>query len=190
VTFGNGDGLDDAGCTTEAGRVVELDGVNTRPIAEKPPHPQAADMAVRPGDPVIIVVAPSREVDGRRTHSNRGQLFDSSVDGRVLVTRSTQPLLDGCRVLIGEGIDPVTRVVMRHAGSDKDALRSTVGAAAKLTVSDSDTGRPKFKTFKPWKRGEETGAGEAPVQETEPAVLDQPPDAHAAPAADGKGGST
>ena len=50
-------------------------GPNTRPIAEKPPHPQAADMAVRPGDPVIIVVAPSCEVDGRRTYSNRGAVI-------------------------------------------------------------------------------------------------------------------
>jgi hypothetical protein len=55
VTFGNGDGLDDAGCTTEAGRVVELDGVNTWPIAENSPHPQAA---VTPVDPVVTVVAP------------------------------------------------------------------------------------------------------------------------------------
>jgi hypothetical protein len=181
----NGDGLDGSRCTTEAGRDVEVGTVNTRLLAEKSTQPQDGT-----ADLVVLTVSPTIGADGRRQYSGRGQLFDGAVDGRMIVTRSTQPLLDGCRVLIGEGIDPVSRVVMRHAGSDKDALRSTVGAAAKLTVSDSDTGRPKFKTFKPWKRGEETGAGEAPVQETEPAVLDQPPDAHAAPAADGKGGST
>jgi hypothetical protein len=31
-------------------------------------------------------------------YSNRGQLFDGFVDGRLIVARSTQPLLDGCRV--------------------------------------------------------------------------------------------
>jgi hypothetical protein len=51
----NGDGPDGAVGTTEAGRVVELDGVNTWPIAENSPHPQAA---VTPVDPVVTVVAP------------------------------------------------------------------------------------------------------------------------------------
>ena len=34
-------------------------------------------------------------------------------------------MLDACRVLTGEGADPLTRVVMRHAGQDHDALRSS-----------------------------------------------------------------
>jgi hypothetical protein len=64
---------------------------------------------------------------------------------------------------------------MRHAGQGRhDALISTVGAAAKLTVNDSDRGRPKFKTFKPWKPGEGTGAGWPPVRETAPALPDPP----------------
>jgi hypothetical protein len=32
-----------------------------------------------------------------RVYSSRGQLFDGAVDGRLVVARSTQPLLDACR---------------------------------------------------------------------------------------------
>ncbi len=38
---------------------------------------------------------------------------------------------------------------MRHDGSPHDALRSTVGAAAKLTVVDDDGGKPIFKKWSP-----------------------------------------
>jgi hypothetical protein len=36
-------------------------------------------------------------------------------------------LCDGARVLDAEGVDPATKLVMRHEGSPYDALRSTVG---------------------------------------------------------------
>jgi hypothetical protein len=54
--------------------------------------------------------------------------------GRILVESSRQPLLDACRALIAEGADPNAWVIMRHQGSDVDALRSKVGLAARLTV--------------------------------------------------------
>jgi hypothetical protein len=98
-------------------------------------------------DAIAITVSPSREADGRRAHSSRGPLFDSAVDGRTIITRSTQPLLDGARALIAEGVDPARRIVMRHAGSDVDALRSTVGAAAKLTLEEGE----RLPTLRPWK---------------------------------------
>jgi hypothetical protein len=50
-------------------------------------------------------------------YSNRRQLFDGAVDGRIIVTRSTQPLLEGCRALVAEGIDPATPIAMRYAGA-------------------------------------------------------------------------
>jgi hypothetical protein len=56
--------------------------------------------------------------------------------GRVIVTRSTTPMLDAARALLAEGMDPATQLVMRHAGAKHDAMRSTVGAATGLTVSD------------------------------------------------------
>jgi hypothetical protein len=74
-------------------------------------------------------------------------LFDATVDGRLILTRSTQPLLDGARGLLAAGVDPASWIVMRRAGSDTDALRSTVGAAAKLTVEEGE--HPP--TLRPWK---------------------------------------
>ena len=49
---------------------------------------------------------------------------------------SSQPFLEAARVLLDRGYDPTTRIVMRHAGSTTDSLASTIGAAAKLTVSN------------------------------------------------------
>jgi hypothetical protein len=109
----------------------------------------AADTATPPGAPIIIAVTPAREPDGRKAYATRGQLFDGTVDGRVIITRSAQPLLDGCRVLLAEGIDPRMRVVMRHQGADHDALISTVGAAARQTVADDSVGKPVFRQWSP-----------------------------------------
>ena len=71
------------------------------------------------GEPVVIItVTPA-------AYGKRGQLFSASVDGRTIVTASTIPLLDGARTLAAEGHDPATVLVLRHAGSATDALRST-----------------------------------------------------------------
>jgi len=90
---------------------------------------------------LMLIVKPSG-------YSTRGQLFDGFVDGRLVVSRTTQPLLDACRVLLGEGVDPATRMVLRHAGQDYDALRSTVGAAARLTIEEGER-PPTFRRWKP-----------------------------------------
>jgi hypothetical protein len=74
-------------------------------------------------------------------------LFDGKVEGRFVVERSTTPLCDAARVLLAEGIKPDTVLVMRHAGSIADALRSTVGAAAGLTVRQ-DNGPPGFTRYR------------------------------------------
>jgi hypothetical protein len=50
-----------------------------------------------------------------------------------------------------KGIDPAARVVMRHAGSATDALITTVGAKAALTVEEGD-GVPRFRPWKPFSR--------------------------------------
>jgi hypothetical protein len=75
-----------------------------------------------------------------------GQLYDGEVDGRTIVIRSTQPLLDGCRALLVDGVDPATRIVMRLSGSAVEAVKSTVGAAG-LTVEEGG----RVPTFRPWK---------------------------------------
>jgi hypothetical protein len=148
VTHGDGDGLDDATNAIEAGRGVELGSVNTRLIAENSAQAQDKGVAARPVagakrrrpvvDLVGIVVSPV----GRR-----GQ-FRAEVAGRIIVESSKQPFLDGARVLISEGYAPDIILEMWHANATAFALRSTVGAAAKLTVQDD--GAPRFRRWKPF----------------------------------------
>jgi len=121
---------------------------------------------------IVLVVSPWLNADGRKAYSTRGQLFDGKVDGRFVVKRSPTPFCAAARVLLAEGLDPATKLVMRHEGSTHDALRSTVGAAAKITVADSSTGKP---VFVPWVDLRETYGSTArsgpPMRETEsPAV--------------------
>src|SRR6516165_2163007 len=82
--------------------------------------------------PLAIIVAPV----------GRGR-FRAWVDGgRELVRSSSTPFLSACRKLLELGYDPQQRVVMRHADADHDALRSSIGAAARLTVREDGT--PRF----------------------------------------------
>lgn len=62
--------------------------------------------------------------------------FVARLGGRVLLPATRQPLLDCARVLLGEGASPTDRIEMRHDGSPHVALRSTIAAAAKLTVEE------------------------------------------------------
>jgi hypothetical protein len=101
--------------------------------------------------------------------TTRGQLFDAAVDGRAIVARSTQPLLDAARALLAEGIDPRTWIVMRHAGTVLDALRSTVGVAAGLTVKDDGGGKPVFGKWHPYDAPSRV-PDSAPMRQTEAAL--------------------
>jgi hypothetical protein len=80
-------------------------------------------------------------------YGKRGQLFNSSIDGRRIVWSSTTPFLDAARVLINEGVTPYTPIFMFHEGCSYYSLKSTVGKAAKLTV----IGRGHGPTFRPWR---------------------------------------
>ena len=68
--------------------------------------------------------------------------------GRQLLAGSQQPLLDSARALLAEGHAVDAVLVMRHRGSSIDALRSTIGVAAALTVTDSRHGTPTFRAFR------------------------------------------
>jgi hypothetical protein len=120
---------------------------------------------ILPVTTIVLVVSPSLNADGGKAYSTRGQLFDGRIDGRCIVKRSTTPFCDGARVLLAEGIKPNTILVMRHAGSASDALRSTVGVAAGLTVVDDNGGKPIFRKWSPYDR-EETIPVASPLRET------------------------
>ena len=68
--------------------------------------------------------------------------------------RFRQPFFDSARQLLDLGHDPTTVLVMRHAGSDTDALTGRIGAAAKLRVKGSRKGPPRFVAWDPPRRVE------------------------------------
>jgi hypothetical protein len=79
-------------------------------------------------------------------------LFDAHLEGEdraLLVRRTHQPLLDACRVLVADDVDPRARIVMRHAGSQTHALIAKVGAAAKLSVKEGDE-PPRLRPWTPF----------------------------------------
>jgi len=120
----------------EAVRIFENGGI-TRGAASPP------DVVI-PADALVLVVTPAGACGQRH-----GQIFNAHLGDRLIV-RSGQPFLDAARILIGEGVDPDTTMVIRHDGSKVDSLVATVGTAAALTVDegDSNTGRPRFVTWK------------------------------------------
>jgi len=80
-------------------------------------------------DPILLVLWPLVDKPGRYAAV--------LPDGRALV-HSRQPLLDGARKLLAEGVPPETGLETRHYDSGIIAQRSTVGEAAKWTVKEGD----------------------------------------------------
>ena len=105
----------------------------------------------------------------------RGQ-FEARLEGRVLVGSTTEPLLAAARVLLAEGAPPDTPIAMRHAGSEHDALRATVGRAARLTVEAGKDGCPRFAR---WRKAVGDAGNSPPVRRSGLEVRRQPsaPDA-------------
>ena len=66
--------------------------------------------------------------------------FEARCDGEVIVARTRAPLLDSARALLAAGYDPDTVAVMRHTGSDIDALTARIGTAARFYVEESAHG--------------------------------------------------
>ena len=90
-------------------------------------------------DMLRVILRPALNRHGKRLQGK----FVVTLDGRQLCI-SQQPLLDAARVLFKEGIDPATPVATRHAGALFDAMTSTVEAAAKWTVRETETERLRF----------------------------------------------
>ena len=88
-------------------------------------------------------------VNGKRLHGR----FVATLAGRQLCT-SREPLLAASRVLLAEGVAPESPIATRHAGADFDAMMSTVGAAAGLTVSEGNTRSATFAPYKAFSRAD------------------------------------
>jgi len=76
--------------------------------------------------------------------------WEAQVEGQLLCT-SRQPFLAAARVLLQQGCDPTTRIIMRHDGSEADSLCSTIGEAAKLSVTETGSA-PVFSQWEPFDR--------------------------------------
>jgi len=63
------------------------------------------------------------------------------------------------RELLASGYPATAVIAMKHAGSGVEALRSTVGAAARLTVENNEQGRPIFRQL----RGPQTRGAPPPL---------------------------
>jgi hypothetical protein len=101
---------------------------------------QASRTRLLPQNQVLQVI----EIEHRRDR------FRAKFDGRVLVKSSRTPFLDAARVLLALGCDPDSIIAMKHKGSDVVALRSRLGAAAKLMVEDCPGGSkpPRFVRYR------------------------------------------
>ena len=115
-------------------------------------------------DMLRVILRPAFNRRGERLHGR----FVATLDGRQLCI-SRQPLLDAARVLLADGIDPETPIATRHAGSDFDAMTSTVGTAARWTVEEGNTVSPTLRRWRPFRRRDAQSPmrfGERPVPDT------------------------
>jgi len=78
--------------------------------------------------------------------AGRGR-FRSSLGSRLLCTSDT-PFTCSARVLLREGVDPTMPLEMTREGSDTVDLRSTVGAAARLTVIENAHTGPVLRPYR------------------------------------------
>jgi hypothetical protein len=77
----------------------------------------------------------------------RGQ-FKATLDGSTVVASTHEPLLAGARALLALGVPPDSVIQTRHAGSPHISMRSTVGAAAALTVLEPKDAGIRFRRWK------------------------------------------
>jgi len=89
---------------------------------------------------IVLVAAPNPR---RFTFNVRIEHSD-----RFLVRSTYQPFFDSARRLLDLGHDPETILVLKHEGSPTEALKSTIGAAGRLTVKEPDRGRIHFAQWK------------------------------------------
>ncbi len=84
----------------------------------------------------IVLIVSERET--------RNGIFDVRHDGRYLCS-SGSPFLDGCRALLAQGYDPSAAVVMRHEGTNDDALRGILGHVAAVEIAGNGVGFRPFR---------------------------------------------
>jgi hypothetical protein len=125
----------------------EMDNYNGRPA---PSIPRSLTIIVMPID-------------------RRGSFSARLEGGRLLVIGSRVPFCDAARELLRLGYGPDMLLLMRHQGNSAAALRSTVSAAARLTVKSAGNGCPIFALD-----DGAQGVAAPPVRRTAPPLVGMP----------------
>lgn len=76
-----------------------------------------------------------------------GGLYHARLHGRH-ITKSYTPLFSAARILLSEGVSADEPLTLTHEGSETICMRTTVGAAARLTVRDNSSGFG-FRPYRP-----------------------------------------
>lgn len=92
-----------------------------------------------------ILVRPSPKK--RDDDTNASGRFDAIFRGAIIAERTHTPFCDAARAMLAKGYAKGSdQLEMQHIGSDTIALRSTVGTAARTTVTEDGT---KFIKWRP-----------------------------------------
>jgi hypothetical protein len=93
-----------------------------------------------------IYIQPSTDSrTGLSKFGKSGPLYDASYCGELIVWSSHQPFLDTCRVLLAHGMSGPAEMWDHIRPFPR--MRSTIEAAAKLTVSEGK-GTPRFCPYR------------------------------------------
>ena len=122
-----------------AGTLPEAEGLGARPAylednEARPALPRAAE-AHR-----LVLIPGSLGTRGRR--------YDVQFEGKVVVTGTLMPLLDGCRALAGLGLGGP--VELWDSERSYPRLLSTVAAGSLLSVTEGERSAPRFIPWRPF----------------------------------------
>lgn len=86
--------------------------------------------------------------DGRHYHGGDGPMYSVTYNGAVIVASTRQPLLDGARGLAALGLGG--DIELWDEVRPFPRMRSTVEAAAGLTVQENDKVSPRVGKYRPF----------------------------------------
>lgn len=96
-----------------------------------------------------IIIAPSRDNNGNPRHNSRGPQYDAAFEGKTILTGSTQPLLDACRVLNAMGL--CGQIEMWDRVLPYYRLRADIDKAAGHNIREGEE-PPRYEKFKSFTR--------------------------------------
>lgn len=96
-----------------------------------------------------IFITPSCDNNGSPRYNSRGALYDATFEGESIVTGSTQPLLDACRILQARGLSGPVEMWDKVLPCYR--FRSDIGKAARQNIRE-DEGPPRYERFKSFTR--------------------------------------